>query len=112
MVTMFPHNVILLYRETQRVTADAASACRRAKTQAGLVSFCRFAVDAKLPSFSQEPKEADFASKEDLERWGGGGGAGGDGGAPGQAARGASDAAERAREAVAKASKVGEGICG
>ena len=68
--------------------------------------FCR---RRQQPSVYQEPKEADFASKEDLERWGGGGG--GNEGAPGQAVRGASDAAERAREAVAKASKVGEGMC-
>ncbi|CAM9592759.1 unnamed protein product [Ectocarpus fasciculatus] len=49
----------------------------------------------------EEPAEADFASKEDLERWGGGGK-----GASSEASRGAAEAAERAREAVAKASKV------
>lgn len=54
--------------------------------------------------FLQEPTEADFASKEDLERWGGGGK-----GASGEASRGATEAVERAREAVAKASKVGRG---
>lgn len=52
--------------------------------------------------YLQEPTDADFASKEDLERWGGGGK-----GASSEASRGAAEAAERAREAVAKASKVG-----
>lgn len=50
----------------------------------------------------QEPTEADFASKEDLERGGGGGK-----GTSTEASTGAAEAAERAREAVAKASKVG-----
>eukprot|EP00903_Cladosiphon_okamuranus_P015678 g14476.t1 len=49
----------------------------------------------------EEPTEANFASKEDLERWGGGGKEASD-----DASRGAAEAAERAREAVAKASKV------
>eukprot|EP00752_Nemacystus_decipiens_P007761 g6935.t1 len=53
-----------------------------------------------MPQPPEEPAEADFASKEDLERWGGGGK-----GATGEASRGATEAAERAREAVAKASK-------
>ncbi|CAB1102814.1 unnamed protein product [Ectocarpus sp. CCAP 1310/34] len=53
------------------------------------------------PADKKEPAEADFASKEDLERWGGGGK-----GASGEASRAAAEAAERAREAVAKASKV------
>lgn len=51
----------------------------------------------------QAPTEAEFASKEDLERWGGGGA-----GASSEASRHAAEAAEQAREAVAKASKVSE----
>lgn len=64
--------------------------------------FLQISLACRLNFFRQEPAEADFASKEDLERWAGGGK-----GAPGDASRGATEAAERAREAVAKASKVG-----
>ena len=53
----------------------------------------------------QEPTDASFASKEDLERWAGGGK-----GSSGEASSGAASAAERAREAVAKASKVGTSV--
>lgn len=69
------------------------------------VSFCLSVLVSSIPTGPtnrrQVPTEAEFASKEDLERWGGGGE-----GASSEASRHAAGAAERAREAVANASKV------